>query len=57
MAAGKSRGRILIVMQNLAGGGAERVTLDLAGLLADDGYDVHLLLHENTGDLSSRPGG
>ena len=41
-------------MQNLAGGGAERVTLDLAGLLADDGYDVHLLLHENTGDLSSR---
>src|SRR5438046_2234292 len=38
--------KFAFVITNLAGGGAERAVLNIAGALAAKGHDVHLLLLE-----------
>jgi glycosyltransferase involved in cell wall biosynthesis len=40
---GQSKGRISIIMSSLGPGGAERVMVRLAGLLAESGFDVSIL--------------
>lgn len=52
---GTSRsGRIAIFTANMAGGGAERAMLKLAGGIANDGYDVDLVLSRAEGPYLSQ---
>lgn len=47
--------RISLFLPALAGGGAERVFLDLAGGLAEFGHDVSLVIGGDRGELDDRP--
>jgi len=47
-----NRTRVLIVLQNFAGGGAERVPLTLARYLDRSRFDVTVFAHENWGPLA-----
>ena len=49
--AGGDRLRIAVYMQDLAGGGSERVNVTLAREWQQLGHEVTLLLHEKAGDL------
>jgi glycosyltransferase involved in cell wall biosynthesis len=46
-----ARRRVALFLPSLIGGGAERVALDLAGALADQGYEIEIVLAEACGDL------
>ena len=41
---------VLFILQNLEGGGAEKVFVHIANGFASNGIDVEILLGENTGD-------
>ncbi|OAS88186.1 MULTISPECIES: glycosyltransferase [Metabacillus] len=45
--------KIAFYMHNFNGGGAEKVTITLADLLYKDGFDVSIIVKNNTGVLSS----
>ncbi|MEM9254115.1 MAG: glycosyltransferase [Pseudomonadota bacterium] len=51
------RQRVAFLLDNLAGGGAERVVLTLARELSQRGYDVDLLVCERRGELSDQVSG
>ena len=42
--------KVLFILQNLEGGGAEKVFVHIANGFASNGFDVEILLGENTGD-------
>lgn len=45
--------RIAFYMHNFNGGGAEKVTITLAELLYKDGFDISIIVKNNTGKLST----
>lgn len=46
--------KIAFYMHNFNGGGAEKVTITIADLLYKEGYDVSIIVKNNTGILSSK---
>ena len=42
--------RILFLSNNLSGGGAERVLVNLANAMADNGHDITVRVLANVGD-------
>jgi glycosyltransferase involved in cell wall biosynthesis len=44
--------KLAFIMHNFNGGGAERVTINLATLLAEEKYEVTIIVKENKGELS-----
>ncbi|MDA0702479.1 MAG: glycosyltransferase [Proteobacteria bacterium] len=50
---GERGGRVVFVLPSFAGGGAERVVVTVAGALAQQGRDIHLIALSGAGPLAS----
>jgi len=48
--------RVLLVVRKLSIGGIERVTVNLANVLAREGHDVHVLVLKHGNELAPNPG-
>ena len=45
----KKKNKIAFFLPNLQGGGAERITVELANMMSIRGYDTHIILADNNG--------